>query len=143
MPPQCYRCQEFYHHSRLCNRAPKCLKCSGGHLTAECKKSTKSPAKCVNCGGPHPANFSGCPSNPVNRKQNKDKTQQQHLDGESQGARPESHTTPTKTKTYASAVAQNKKETNTFDANLIMEQMGQMMLQWGSMISLLQQNNKH
>ncbi|GFV38759.1 nucleic-acid-binding protein from transposon X-element [Trichonephila clavipes] len=73
MPPQCYRCQEFYHHSRLCNRAPKCLKCSGGHLTAECKKSTKSPAKCVNCGGPHPANFSGCPSNPVNRKQNKDK----------------------------------------------------------------------
>ncbi|GFS98704.1 nucleic-acid-binding protein from transposon X-element [Trichonephila clavipes] len=19
MPPQCYRCQEFYHHSRLCN----------------------------------------------------------------------------------------------------------------------------
>ncbi|GFU01175.1 nucleic-acid-binding protein from transposon X-element [Trichonephila clavipes] len=72
MPPQCYRCQEFYHHSRLCNRAPKCLKCSGGHLTAECKKSTKSPAKCVNCGGPHPANFSGCPSNPVNRKQNKD-----------------------------------------------------------------------
>ncbi|GFV77799.1 nucleic-acid-binding protein from transposon X-element [Trichonephila clavipes] len=37
MPPQCYRCQEFYHHSHLCNRAPKCLKCSGGHLTAECK----------------------------------------------------------------------------------------------------------
>ncbi|GFY78278.1 nucleic-acid-binding protein from transposon X-element, partial [Trichonephila inaurata madagascariensis] len=71
MPPQCYRCQEFYHHSRLCNRAPKCLKCSGSHLTADCKKSTKSPAKCANCGGPHPANFSGCPSNPVNRKQKK------------------------------------------------------------------------
>ncbi|GFY69438.1 nucleic-acid-binding protein from transposon X-element, partial [Trichonephila inaurata madagascariensis] len=49
MPPQCYRCQEFFHHSRLCNRAPKCLKCSGSHLTAECKKSTKSPAKCANC----------------------------------------------------------------------------------------------
>ncbi|GFU20560.1 nucleic-acid-binding protein from transposon X-element [Trichonephila clavipes] len=59
MPPQCYRCQEFYHHSRLCNRAPKCLKCSGSHLTADCKKSTKPPAKCANCGGPHPANFSG------------------------------------------------------------------------------------
>ncbi|GFX55682.1 hypothetical protein TNCV_269701 [Trichonephila clavipes] len=27
----------FYHHSRLCNRAPKCLKCSGSHLTADCK----------------------------------------------------------------------------------------------------------
>ncbi|GFY54140.1 nucleic-acid-binding protein from transposon X-element [Trichonephila inaurata madagascariensis] len=71
MPPQCYRCQEFYHPSRLCNRAPKCLKCSGSHLTADCKKSTKSPAKCTNCGGPLPANFSGCPSNPVNRKQKK------------------------------------------------------------------------
>ncbi|GFX50481.1 nucleic-acid-binding protein from transposon X-element [Trichonephila clavipes] len=71
MPSQCYRCQEFYHHSRLCNRAPKCLKCSGRHLTAECKKSAKSPAKCANCGGPHPVNFSGCPSNPVNRKQPK------------------------------------------------------------------------
>ncbi|GFY51710.1 nucleic-acid-binding protein from transposon X-element [Trichonephila inaurata madagascariensis] len=75
MHPQCYRCQEFIHHSRLCNRAPKCLKCSGSHLTAECKKSTKSPAKCANCGGPHPANYSGCPSNPVNRKQHKDKNQ--------------------------------------------------------------------
>ncbi|GFW49850.1 nucleic-acid-binding protein from transposon X-element [Trichonephila clavipes] len=59
MPPQCYRCQEFYHHSRLCNKAPKCLKCSCNHLTAECNKSTKSPAKCANCGGPHQANFSG------------------------------------------------------------------------------------
>ncbi|GFX50466.1 nucleic-acid-binding protein from transposon X-element [Trichonephila clavipes] len=71
MTPQCYRCQEFYHHSRLCNRSPKCLKCSGRHLTAECKKSAKSPAKCANWGGPHPANFSGCPSKPVNRKQPK------------------------------------------------------------------------
>ncbi|GFT89499.1 nucleic-acid-binding protein from transposon X-element [Trichonephila clavipes] len=26
MPPQCYRCQEFFHHSRFCARAPKCLK---------------------------------------------------------------------------------------------------------------------
>ncbi|GFW90424.1 nucleic-acid-binding protein from transposon X-element [Trichonephila clavipes] len=28
LPPQCYRCQEFFHHSRICTRAPKCLKCS-------------------------------------------------------------------------------------------------------------------
>ncbi|GFU23043.1 nucleic-acid-binding protein from transposon X-element [Trichonephila clavipes] len=65
MPPNCYRCQEIYHHSRLCNRAPKCLKCSGSHLTADCKKSMKSPAKCANCGGPHPANFSGCPTSAI------------------------------------------------------------------------------
>ncbi|GFU97070.1 probable RNA-directed DNA polymerase from transposon X-element [Trichonephila clavipes] len=39
MPPQCYRCQEFFHHSRFCARALKCLKCSGGHLTSECTKA--------------------------------------------------------------------------------------------------------
>ncbi|GFX28830.1 nucleic-acid-binding protein from transposon X-element [Trichonephila clavipes] len=73
MPSQCYRCQEFFHHSRFCARAPKCLKCSGGHLTSECTKSAKSPAKCANCSGPHPANFSGCPKNPINTKPNKTK----------------------------------------------------------------------
>ncbi|GFT61027.1 RNA-directed DNA polymerase from mobile element jockey [Trichonephila clavipes] len=138
--PQCYRCQEFYHHSRLCNRAPKCLKCSGGHLTAECKKSTKSPAKCANCGGPHPANFSGCPSNPVNRKQHKNKPNNNIWTEKAKARAQKATPHQQQPKTYASAVAQNKKETNTFDANAIMEQMGQMMLQWGSMISLLQQN---
>ncbi|GFX47775.1 nucleic-acid-binding protein from transposon X-element [Trichonephila clavipes] len=123
MPPQCYRCQEFYHHSRLCNRAPKCLKCSGGHLTAECKKSIKSPAKCANCGGPHPANFSGCPSNPVNKKQHKNKPNN-NIWTEKAKARAQKATPHQQPKTYASAVAQNKKETNTFDANAIMEQMG-------------------
>ncbi|GFX47776.1 nucleic-acid-binding protein from transposon X-element [Trichonephila clavipes] len=72
LPPQCYRCQEFFHHSRYCTRAPKCLKCSGGHLTSECTKSAKAPAKCANCSGPHPANFSGCPKNPINNKDKSD-----------------------------------------------------------------------
>ncbi|GFU59787.1 probable RNA-directed DNA polymerase from transposon X-element [Trichonephila clavipes] len=74
MPPQCYRCQEFFHHSRFCARALKCLKCSGGHLTSDCTKSAKAPAKCANCSGPHPANFSGCPRNPINTKTNKSKS---------------------------------------------------------------------
>ncbi|GFW30192.1 nucleic-acid-binding protein from transposon X-element [Trichonephila clavipes] len=74
MPPQCYRCQEFFHHSRFCARAPKCLKCSGGHLTSDCTKSAKAPAKCANCSGPHPANFSGCPRNPIKTKTNKSKS---------------------------------------------------------------------
>ncbi|GFV54389.1 nucleic-acid-binding protein from transposon X-element [Trichonephila clavipes] len=73
LPPQCYRCQEFFHHSRFCTRAPKCLKCSGGHLTSECTKSAKAPAKCANSSGPHPANFSGCPKNPINTKTTKTK----------------------------------------------------------------------
>ncbi|GFV57481.1 nucleic-acid-binding protein from transposon X-element [Trichonephila clavipes] len=75
MPPQCYRCQEFYHHSRFCNRAPRCLKCSGGHLTSDCKKPNKAPAKCANCRGPHPANFSGCPKNLQNNTNNMKKKQ--------------------------------------------------------------------
>ncbi|GFW04404.1 RNA-directed DNA polymerase from mobile element jockey [Trichonephila clavipes] len=58
MPAQCYRCQLFYHHSRFCNREPKCLKCSQSHLTRDCTKKPDAPAKCANCGGPHPANFS-------------------------------------------------------------------------------------
>ncbi|GFY74216.1 nucleic-acid-binding protein from transposon X-element [Trichonephila inaurata madagascariensis] len=73
MPPQCYRCQEFYHNSRFCDRAPRCLKCSGSHLTSDCTKSNKAPAKCANCSGPHPANYSGCPQNPKNNTNNKKK----------------------------------------------------------------------
>ncbi|GFV83518.1 nucleic-acid-binding protein from transposon X-element [Trichonephila clavipes] len=141
MPPQCYRCQEFYHHSRLCNRAPKCLKCSGSHLTADCKKSMKSPAKCANCGGPHPPNFSGCPSNPVNRKQQK-KQPNKNIWTEKAKERAQKSTPRQQKPSYASITAQNISKTNTFDANSIMEHMGQMMQQWGTMIAFLQQNNK-
>ncbi|PRD21209.1 UNVERIFIED_CONTAM: Nucleic-acid-binding protein from transposon X-element [Trichonephila clavipes] len=96
MPPQCYHSQEFFHHSRFYARAPKCLKCSGGHLTSECTKSAKVPAKCANCSGPHPANFSGCPKNPINTKPNKNK--------------------PTKNvwQERAAARKENKKTANTF-----------------------------
>ncbi|GFV84662.1 nucleic-acid-binding protein from transposon X-element [Trichonephila clavipes] len=141
MPPQCYRCQEFYHHSRLCNRAPKCLKCSGSHLTADCKKSTKSPAKCANCGGPHPANFSGCPSNPINRKQQK-KQPNKNIWTEKAKERTQKSTPRQQKPSYASVTAQNTSTNNTFDADTIMQQMGQMMQQWGTTIAFLQQNNK-
>ncbi|GFV77401.1 nucleic-acid-binding protein from transposon X-element [Trichonephila clavipes] len=116
MPPQCYRCQEFYHNSRLFNRAPKCLKCSGSHLTAECKKSAKSSAKCANCGGPYPANFSGCPSNPVNKKQQINKSNN-NIWSEKAKARVQKPRQQ-QPQTYASAVAQNtinKNNTSEFD----------------------------
>ncbi|GFS98709.1 integrase catalytic domain-containing protein [Trichonephila clavipes] len=87
------------------NRAPKCLKCSGGHLTAECKKSTKSPAKCANCGGPHPANFSGCPSNPVNRKQQKNKPNNNIWTEKAKARAQKATPHQQQPKTYASAVA--------------------------------------
>ncbi|GFU91666.1 RNA-directed DNA polymerase from mobile element jockey [Trichonephila clavipes] len=132
MPPQCYRCQEFYHHSRLCYTAPKCLKCSGSHLSADCKKSTKSPAKCANCGGPHPANFSGCPSNPINRKQHKNQPNK-NIWTEKAKVRTQKSTPRQRKPSYASVTAQNTSTNNTFDANTIMQQMGQMMQHSGEL----------
>ncbi|GFU75999.1 nucleic-acid-binding protein from transposon X-element [Trichonephila clavipes] len=64
MPPQCYRCQEFYHHSRFCNRAPRCLKCSGRPSHLRLQKPNKAPAKCANCSGPHPCKFLRMPQKP-------------------------------------------------------------------------------
>ncbi|GFV33949.1 nucleic-acid-binding protein from transposon X-element [Trichonephila clavipes] len=141
IPPQCYRCQEFYHHSRLCNTARKCLKCSGSHLSADCKKSTKSPAKCANYSGPHPAKFSGCPSNSINRNQHKNQPNK-NIWTEKAKERTQKSTPRQQKPSYASVTAQNTSTNNTFDANTIMQQMGQMMQQWGTMTAFLQ-NNKN
>lgn len=69
---QCHRCQSFGHGSTNCNLQPKCVKCSGKHLTAVCalpKKEdltsmndNKLHIKCANCAGNHTANFRGCPA---------------------------------------------------------------------------------
>ena len=58
--PQCKRCQLYGHTHNYCNRDPRCVKCAAKHLTKECKKPRDSPAKCVNCGEPHPASYRGC-----------------------------------------------------------------------------------
>lgn len=60
---QCHRCQNFGHGSRNCYNKPRCVKCAGDHLTNECslKKTEGSSAKCCNCQGSHPANYSKCP----------------------------------------------------------------------------------
>ncbi|GFU86412.1 nucleic-acid-binding protein from transposon X-element [Trichonephila clavipes] len=123
MPPQCYRCQEFFHHSRFCARAPKCLKCSGGHLTSDCTKSAKAPAKCANCSGPHPANYSGCPRNPINTKTNKTKSTK-NVWHERAAARKEIKKQPT-TPSFAEVV--KKGANNSLDAKEVMNQMAQMM----------------
>ncbi|GFU60027.1 hypothetical protein TNCV_3238061 [Trichonephila clavipes] len=115
---------------------------STSHLTADCKKSTKSPAKCANCGEPHPTNFSGCPSNPINRKQHKNQPNE-NIWTEKAKERTQKSTPRQQKPSYASVTAQNTSTNNTFDANVIMQQMGQMMQQWGSMIAFLQQNQKN
>lgn len=69
---QCFRCQRFGHGSTNCNLAPKCVKCSGKHLSNGCtlpkkaalnsKHNDRSQLKCANCGANHTANFRGCPA---------------------------------------------------------------------------------
>ncbi|GFT63897.1 nucleic-acid-binding protein from transposon X-element [Trichonephila clavipes] len=133
LPPQCYRCQEFFHHSRFCTRAPKCLKCSGGHLTSECTKSAKAPAKCANCSGPHPANFSGCPKNPINTKTTKTKAAK-NVWQERAAARKQN----SKQSKPSFAEIVKGSNNNSLDAKEVMTKMAQMMSQWGDMLSLLQ-----
>ncbi|VVC95289.1 unnamed protein product [Leptidea sinapis] len=45
------RCQTFGHAERNCNRAARCVKCTGAHLTAECDRKEEAPVRCCNCGG--------------------------------------------------------------------------------------------
>lgn len=59
---QCHRCQGWGHATSFCYAAPKCLKCAADHWTKECTKNRDTPAKCVNCEGPHTANSVDCPT---------------------------------------------------------------------------------
>lgn len=68
---QCFRCQGFGHTQRECRIKPKCVKCAEEHFAAECPKKTRdTPARCVNCGGGHPANYRGCPRFPKASRRN-------------------------------------------------------------------------
>ncbi|GFU99729.1 RNA-directed DNA polymerase from mobile element jockey [Trichonephila clavipes] len=66
-PPRCFRCQGFFHSSRFCTRAPRCVKCAGAHLEKECTKPIDQKPKCCLCESEHPASFLGCPRNPRNK----------------------------------------------------------------------------
>ncbi|GFU79598.1 RNA-directed DNA polymerase from mobile element jockey [Trichonephila clavipes] len=66
-PPQCFRCQGFFHSSRFCTRAPRRVKCAGAHLAKECTKPIEQKSKCCLCEGENPASFLGCPRNPRNK----------------------------------------------------------------------------
>lgn len=58
--PQCHRCQGFLHTQAFCHKDPKCVKCSGPHLSFLCAEKKVDSPKCVNCGQKHTANYSGC-----------------------------------------------------------------------------------
>lgn len=61
---QCHGCQRFGHSQSNCTAPFRCVKCAKAHHTKECKKPRNTPAKCANCNGDHPANFSLCPKRP-------------------------------------------------------------------------------
>lgn len=58
--PQCKRCQAYGHTQRYCAKEPRCVKCTGKHLTKDCLKRADEKPKCIHCGAPHPANYRGC-----------------------------------------------------------------------------------
>ncbi|KAG8227845.1 hypothetical protein J437_LFUL010717 [Ladona fulva] len=59
--PQCHRCQLFGHADKACHMPPRRVKCSGNHLTRDCKKEAGEATVCANCKGDHPASYRGCP----------------------------------------------------------------------------------
>lgn len=70
---QCYRCQNFGHTSRNCNLAPRCIKCTGNHLSKDCSKKDRDELpECCNCKDQHAANYRLCPARQayLNRTQN-------------------------------------------------------------------------
>ncbi|GFV20640.1 probable RNA-directed DNA polymerase from transposon X-element [Trichonephila clavipes] len=133
MPAQCYRCQLFYHHSRFCNGEPKCLKCSQSHLARDCTKKPDAPAKCANCGGPHPANFSGCEKNPKTHKPSKPPTK--NVWHERAKAFEEKKITKTENENKNEKTQENSSKSSReslSETKVLMEQMSTMMSQFGT-----------
>lgn len=58
--PQCKRCQAYGHTQKYCAKEPRCVKCTGKHLTKDCSKAKDAHPKCIHCGEGHPANYRGC-----------------------------------------------------------------------------------
>lgn len=64
---QCYNCQNYGHSSLQCKLKTKCLKCAENHKAKDCPIQDQEHLKCANCGGNHPANYSGCSKHPSNK----------------------------------------------------------------------------
>lgn len=58
--PQCKKCQGYGHTQKYCAKEPRCVKCTGKHLTIACDKPKNDKPKCIHCAGEHPANYRGC-----------------------------------------------------------------------------------
>ncbi|XP_021941787.1 uncharacterized protein LOC110840825 [Zootermopsis nevadensis] len=64
VPPQCARCQQFYHVAASCQAPPACGYCSGSHCSWECTARLEPDfiPTCALCKiGDHSPRFRGCP----------------------------------------------------------------------------------
>ncbi|KAJ8897391.1 hypothetical protein PR048_002737 [Dryococelus australis] len=60
-PHQCFKCQQFGHHSGSCGQEEKCVKYAGPHHSDDCPHEDKSiQIKCANCEGAHTASDRNC-----------------------------------------------------------------------------------
>lgn len=83
---QCKNCQGLGHGAANCHRPSKCIKCADNHNSSSCPVAKQSPdgvipthkLKCVNCGGNHTANFSGCEYLSNQTKVKREKKQKQN-----------------------------------------------------------------
>ena len=65
---RCFKCQEFGHQSRFCEKEPVCSHCAGSHDTRQCRKMDDVTAvSCINCTksckprNDHAAYYINCP----------------------------------------------------------------------------------
>ena len=89
---QCTRCF-LWHNTRSCSRVQRCRICGAGNHTEEthttsctAAKPHSCPARCIHCGGPHPADDLNCPLRPV-LKALKTKSQKEAITKASKAAR--------------------------------------------------------
>lgn len=59
-PPQCKRCQRFFHTANYCTLPARCVRCPGHHLSKDCDKPRGHKPTCVNCNKDHAASWRGC-----------------------------------------------------------------------------------
>ncbi|GFY41789.1 hypothetical protein TNIN_172211 [Trichonephila inaurata madagascariensis] len=83
MPPQCYRCQEFFHHSRLCNRAPNVS--NAREPSHRRMQKSQNPQQNVKLRWTSPSQFQDAPTTQSTEKQSLQLTNLKTFDGESQG----------------------------------------------------------
>lgn len=138
---QCMKCQEFGHTKNYCYKTPRCVKCDGMHDTAECRKDPKEPPVCVNCKGPHTANYRGCPVHkklqsvmPYNLKRTENVTANKPVENKSQA--PPHHTSNS---SYADAVQHSENNNENYMINKLIEKVDSLLSVILPLINTLQQ----